>query len=192
MGEGHLGSVLDGISEARARLREVKVNVVVQKGRNDDELTEFLDWSRTRGVEVRFIELMNTGSAVEYTRSAFISGKEIVARISRTDPVEPLPRRARSDPAALFRTKSGVVFGLIASDTEPFCGDCNRLRLTPDGRLRGCLYQNGGVALGAAMRAGADDGELKRLLSLGIGSKRSHHPSTSMERLPFSMSESGG
>jgi cyclic pyranopterin phosphate synthase len=141
---------------------------------------------------VRFIELMNTGSAVDYTRSVFISGREVVQTIARTHGAEALPRRDPADPAALYRTGDGVVFGMIASDTEPFCGACNRLRLTPDGRLRGCLYQGGGVALGAAMRSGADDAALWALLSLGIREKRSHHPSTSLERKPFSMSEAGG
>ncbi len=192
MGEADVAVVLEGILETRARLREVKLNVVVQRGRNDDELTDFLDWSQRHGIQVRFIELMNTGSARAYVQEAFFSGREIVARISEQETVEPVPRASPSDSAALYRTGRGILFGVIASDTEPFCAACNRLRLTPDGKLRGCLYQSGGVALGAALRAGADDAALERMLTLGLRNKRSHHPSVGLDRVPFSMSESGG
>ncbi|MGA9522315.1 MAG: radical SAM protein [Myxococcaceae bacterium] len=192
MGDGDVGAVLEGLLEARTRLREVKLNVVVQRGGNDDELTDFLDWSLRHGIQVRFIELMNTGSARDYVQVSFFSGRDIVARIAERESVEPLPRASLADPAALYRTRRGIVFGVIASDTEPFCASCNRLRLTPDGKLRGCLYQSGGVALGSALRAGAEDAELERMLALGIRNKRSHHPSVAAERVPFSMSESGG
>ncbi len=192
MGDADLHAVLEGVLAARHRLKQVKLNVVVQRGRNDDELTDFLDWSARHEVQVRFIELMNTGSARDYVQSAFFTGREIVERIAEREPVEPIPRAGPTDPAALYRTGRGIVFGVIASDTEPFCASCNRLRLTPDGKLRGCLYQSGGVALGDALRAGAEEGELEQLIRLGIQGKRSHHPSVAADRRPFSMSESGG
>lgn len=192
MGNADVGQILASVLAARERLSEVKLNAVVQRGRNDDEIYDFLEWSRQTGVQVRFIELMNTGSAVDYTRSAFFSGREILARVREHEPVAPVPRKAPSDPAALFQTASGLVFGVIASDTEPFCATCDRLRLTPEGRLRGCLYQPGGVELGAALRGGASDSLVSLLMANALQRKRSHHPALAEERTAFSMSEAGG
>lgn len=192
MGDGDVAEVLAAIREAKSSLRDVKLNMVVQRDQNDDEVAAFLEWSRESRIQVRFIELMNTGSAVLYTRKHFFSGEEIVSRASALGPVERLPRKDPSDPAALFRAANGVVFGLIASDTQPFCDACNRLRLTPSGKLRGCLYQNGGIELGKALREGATDEALSELIGLGIRNKRSYHPSVLVERAPFSMSETGG
>lgn len=192
MGDGVVGEVLDGVLAARERLRAVKLNVVVQRGRNDDELLDFLAWSRRTGVEVRFIELMNTGSAVDYTRQVFVSGREILALVARGGPVRVLGRRNAADPAALYESSDGVVFGLIASDTQPFCESCDRLRLTADGRLRGCLYEETGVPLGAALTAGARDDDLRALMQLGLTRKRSHHPLQVARTHRFSMADLGG
>jgi cyclic pyranopterin phosphate synthase len=117
----------------------------------------------------------------------FMPGREVIARLG----ARPVPRRHASDPAALF-VKDDVVFGLIASDTEPFCGACDRLRLTADGRLRGCLYESGGVPLGAAIRDGVDVMTLRRLVEDKVAAKRSFHPLTLSERVPFSMADIGG
>lgn len=187
MGDGDVHAVLDALLAAKARFDEAKLNVVVQRGANDDELADFLAFSRTHGVEVRFIELMNTGSAPDYTRRVFLPGAEIVRRLD----ARPLPRRRPSDPAALYEA-DGVVFGVIASDTEPFCSTCDRLRLTADGRLRGCLYQPGGIPLGAALKAGADDAQLAALIDVGLDDKRSWHPTAAPARPAFSMADVGG
>ena len=85
-----------------------------------------------------------------------------------------------------------MVFGVIASDTEPFCADCDRLRLSADGRVRGCLYQPGGLPLGAALRAGTDDNGVLALLDSALDDKRSHHPLATQARVPFSMADVGG
>jgi cyclic pyranopterin phosphate synthase len=189
MGEGDVGEVLATVLDARSVLEEVKLNVVVQKGKNDDELGAFLDWSARHRVQVRFIELMNTGSAVAYTQQTFFSGRRILERVG---PVTRLPRRAPSDPAALYRTAAGVTFGVIASDTEPFCAACNRLRLTSGGLLRGCLYQSGGIPLGAAVKCGASQAQLRFMIGAALAAKRSHHPVAAVERVPFSMADAGG
>lgn len=188
MGAGSPGAVLEACRAARRVLAEVKLNVVVQRGKNDDELGDFLELSARTGFEVRFIELMNTGSADAYTREVFLSGRDVVARLEGA----PLPRRHESDPAALYRSPHGVVFGVIASDTEPFCGACDRLRLTADGRLRGCLYQSGGLPLGTALRSGASDETLAALIDAALDDKRSWHPLAAPERTPFSMADVGG
>lgn len=197
MGDGADVDAVFAAADAAAALGlAVKWNVVVQKGRNDDEIAAILDESAARGLEVRFIELMNTGSARGYVAESFFAGKDVVDVVGRLRGVRPLPRRHPSDPAALFQTKDAggndVVFGVIASDTEPFCADCDRLRLSADGRLRGCLYQPGGLSLGNALRAGADDAALAALVDAGLDDKRSHHPLSQVERRPFSMADVGG
>lgn len=193
MGPGRPAEVLDKLVAASRVLEEVKLNVVVQRGLNDDELLDFLALSRELSVEVRFIELMDTGSAPEHVRRTFLSGREIIERVRVGRPVSAIPRRRPSDPAALYRCDDdGTVFGLIASDTQPFCGSCDRLRLTADGRLRGCLYEPGGLPLGRALKDGADDEQLLALLDRGLDDKRSWHPTEASERPAFSMADVGG
>ncbi len=193
MGPGDLGAVLAALGDARGTFDEVKLNTVVQRGVNDDEVLDFLDLSARLGVQVRFIELMNTGSADGYVHDVFKAGAEIVRDVSRQRRVEPIGRAEMSDPATLFRVvDTGVVFGLIASDTQPFCAACDRLRLTADGRLRGCLYQAGGVPLGSLLRSGADDAQLAALIDVGLDDKRSYHPLSAPGRVPFSMADVGG
>lgn len=188
MGEADLAEVLSAVRLAREALDLVKVNVVVQRGRNDDEIPDFLDWSRREGIEVRFIELMDTGSAPAFTRAAFFSGAEILARARAARGASPVPRLHPSDPAALHATDDGLVFGVIASDTEPFCGACTRVRLSAEGRLRGCLYEPGGADLRGALR----EGRLEEVLGRVLSGKRSHHPSLPAPRSPFSMAQTGG
>lgn len=193
MGEGaDVDAVFAAADDAAEKGFVLKWNVVVQKGRNDDEIGAVLDESRRRGLEVRFIELMNTGSARGYVAESFFKGADIVDVVRQTRGVRALPRRHPSDPAALYEDGAGVVFGVIASDTEPFCADCDRLRLSADGRLRGCLYQPGGLSLGNALRAGADDAALAALVDAGLDDKRSHHPLSQQTRAPFSMADVGG
>lgn len=188
MGLGSPEQVLEGVAVARRTFDEVKLNVVVQRGRNDDEIEDFLALSARTGVEVRFIEIMSTGSADAFARDAFVSGREVVERAGGG----PLPRRDEADPAALFTSAGGVRFGVIASDSEPFCAACDRLRLTADGRLRGCLYEGGGAPLGGALRRGAAAGEIAALIETAVAGKRSFHPLTDAERVPFSMADVGG
>jgi cyclic pyranopterin phosphate synthase len=189
MGNGaRVDVALAAIETARACGLLVKLNMVVQRGRNDDELRDVVDVGQRLGAEVRFIEQMNTGSASAYVASTFISGAAIVQQLRAT----PRGRRHDSDPAALFVDDAGRTFGVIASDTEPFCNACDRLRLTADGRVRGCLYEAGGVPLGAALRDGADDDTLGALVEKALDGKRSHHPSLAEARVPFSMADIGG
>lgn len=185
---------------ARAAGLRVKWNCVVQRGVNDDELGPMIDAALEDAVELRFIEQMNTGSAAGYVRETFLSGADIVAAMERTGaPVVAVPRRHASDPAALWRThrrrngvEQDVVFGVIASDTEPFCDACDRLRLSAEGRVRGCLYEPGGLPLGTALRGGANDAALGALLDAAIAGKRSHHPLAPGNRQAFSMADVGG
>ncbi len=191
MGPGDVAAVLDGALAARGALAEVKLNAVVQRGKNDDEILDFVDYSARHGIEVRFIELMNTGSAVDYTREVFFSGREIVDVVRRAYGATPAPRRHASDPAALYTTDHGVTFGVIASDTEPFCAACDRLRLTADGDLRGCLYQGSGEPLRELVASGNDE-ELRAAVRRAVLGKRSFHPTVAPRRLLFSMARTGG
>lgn len=191
MGDADVGEVLAAVTAARDVLSEVKLNVVVQRGKNDDELLDFLDLSMRLGVEVRFIELMNTGSAIDYTKAVFVSGREIVDAIARARGARPLPRKSAADPAAPYATDDGLVFGVIASDTEPFCGACNRLRLTADGELRGCLYQSSGESLRPALAA-RDERALGEAIARAVAGKTILHPSIAPRRRLFSMARTGG
>jgi cyclic pyranopterin phosphate synthase len=193
---GDVDVVFDAVAAAKDAGLAVKWNVVVQRGRNDDELGAILNEAQQRKLEVRFIELMNTGSARGYVAEVFIAGRDIVDVVAGARRgVRALPRRHPSDPAALYEDGHGTVFGVIASDTEPFCADCDRLRLSADGRLRGCLYQPGGLALGATLRRSVDDEGLHAVaavLDAALDDKRSHHPLSPLARAPFSMADVGG
>jgi cyclic pyranopterin phosphate synthase len=186
-------ALLRTMERARVYFPSLKINCVVQRGENDDELRDFLDMSRDTGIEVRFIEQMNTGSAEGYVQRTFVSGGEILARIEENSAASLRPRRHEGDPATLHHdARADVVFGIIASDTQPFCDACDRLRLTADGRLRGCLYESGGIPLGDVLAADAAARQVEALIDVALADKRSHHPLVAPDRAPFSMADVGG
>ncbi|MBL8912129.1 MAG: radical SAM protein [Archangium sp.] len=191
MGGGDLFAALEAALEAKAALSCVKLNVVVQRGLNEDELGDFLGWSARTGIEVRFIELMNTGSARDFTRAHFFSREEMLSMLAVHGAVDTLPRRHPGDPATLHAV-AGVTFGIISSDSTPFCGACDRLRLSPGGELRGCMYERAGAPLGPLLRAHAPLADLRRLLTFACSQKRSYHPSREGDPAPFSMAQRGG
>jgi cyclic pyranopterin phosphate synthase len=192
MGNGDLSCILAALPAMKAALDELKINVVLQKGVNDDELPHFIAYSQRTGIEVRFIEQMNTGSAPEHVKSTFLPGRDAIDIIKKHYAVRHLGRRHFSDPADLYAIDQ-TAFGLIASDTQPFCSACNRLRLDAQGGLRGCLYQGDGIGLGAMMRAGASDLELREAVMGAVANKRSYHPIVGLaSQRPFSMAEIGG
>jgi len=198
MAGGSAATALRGAVAAKSAGLEVKLNVVAQRegsggAGNHLELDNFLRWSADTSIEVRFIELMDTGSAPDHVRERFLSGEEIVEGIEAMRPLTRVGRRVARDPASLYRCRDdGTVFGIIASDTQPFCDDCDRLRLDAQGRLRGCLYEPPGVALGESLRDGADDAEVGALLDAAIDDKRSFHPLVAISRPAFSMADIGG
>jgi cyclic pyranopterin phosphate synthase len=193
MGKGSLEHALAALDAAKARDWVTKINVVVQRGLNDDELWNFLELSRSREVEVRFIEMMNTGSAQGFVKKRFISGQEIVDLIGEREDVKKVARRHPSDPASLFEAGTeGTAFGLIASDTQPFCDACNRLRITAKGELRGCLYAPSGHSLLDAIHERSDIEAEKTRMRAAIAGKKSHHPDVDEERAHFSMAGVGG
>jgi cyclic pyranopterin phosphate synthase len=138
----------------------------VIRGYNDDELAELIEFGRRESAELRFIEYMDVGGATRWSAADVVTRQEMLARIETTyGPIEPLMDRERpSAPAERFRLADGTVFGIIASTTAPFCGDCDRARLTADGQLLLCLYAETGLDLRAPLRARTTDEELSRLI----------------------------
>jgi len=155
-----------------ARFTAVKVNTVVMRGENDDEIVPMLEFGRRAGAEVRFIEYMDVGGATRWQNDKVVARSEILDRVeSHYGPLRPLPGRG-SAPAETFELPDGMRFGVIASTTEPFCGSCDRARLTADGNFFLCLYARRGVDLRAVVRAGATVQELATLIGSSWAQRR--------------------
>ncbi|MGE0710759.1 MAG: GTP 3',8-cyclase MoaA [Planctomycetota bacterium] len=164
-GRARLGDTLAGIEAARAAGFPLKLNAVVMRGRNDDEVLELLAYAEGIGAELRLIEYMDVGGATRWSEDLVVPQRELLERIAAArGALEPVGARGTA-PAERFRLASGAVFGVIASTTQPFCGDCDRARLTADGRLFTCLYAREGTDLRAPLRAGKSDAELAALLA---------------------------
>ena len=160
---GRLDDVMAGLDALReAGFRGTKLNTVVVRGFNDDELVQLLDFARERELEVRFIEYMDVGGATRWLPDDVVSRAEILATLSaRFGRVEPLVEAgAARAPAERFALPDGTAFGVIASTTAPFCRTCGRSRLTADGMWLLCLYADAGTDLKAYLRQGASDAEI--------------------------------
>jgi cyclic pyranopterin phosphate synthase len=157
--------VLAGIEAAsRAGFDSVKIDAVVMRGVNDDELGALLEYGRAASAEVRFIEYMDVGGATRWSREKVVSRAEMLGTLARRfGPIEPLPEKS-SAPAERFRLADGTVFGIIASTTAPFCRSCDRSRLTADGVWYLCLYASQGTDLRKALRSGTSREDLKQLI----------------------------
>jgi cyclic pyranopterin phosphate synthase len=157
--------VLDGIfAVPRAGFAGTKLDAVVMRGVNDDELADLIEFGRTVPAEVRFIEYMDVGGATRWSRERVMSRAEMLEQLSRRyGRIEPVVEDS-SAPADRYTLADGTVFGIISSTTQPFCGSCDRSRLTADGMWYRCLYAVKGTDLRAPMRAGASMDELRRLV----------------------------
>ena len=157
--------VLAGIdAAARAGFGSLKIDTVLIRGTNDDEVTDLLEFGKSVGAEVRFIEYMDVGGATRWTPDAVFSQDDILAAVAaRYGRVSPLGGRG-SAPADRFALPDGTTFGIIASTTRPFCASCDRSRLTADGVWLMCLYANAGTDLRRPLRAGATADELRELI----------------------------
>jgi GTP 3',8-cyclase len=160
-----LAKVLDGIdAAASAGFASLKLDTVVIRGINDDELVPLLEYARSMGAELRFIEYMDVGGATRWTTDAVVSRREILGRIeAQYGPVLTLNEQS-SAPADRFLLPDGATFGIISSTTEPFCASCDRSRLTADGVWLLCLYAATGTDLRRPLRAGASREDLQRLI----------------------------
>ena len=176
-GGGVLWRTLEGIAAAlTAGLAPVKCNVPVLRGINDGEVVRLAEWGAAIGVEVRFIELMPIGPAAARHADWFVPAEEILARLRASMTLNALPRR-RGGSCREFRVGSGGTVGIIAPCSEPFCGDCRRLRLTATGDLVGCLARNSRASVRPLLRAPGpldEDAILARVHDV-MGRKRAGH-----------------
>jgi len=158
--------VLEGIAAlARAGFTDTKIDTVVMRGVNDDELADLIEYGRGAPAEVRFIEYMDVGGATRWSMDKVVSRDEILERLRRRyGVIEPVVETSTA-PADRYRLPDGTVFGIIASTTAPFCADCDRSRLTADGLWYLCLYAQKGIDLRGPLRGGAHVEELKALIT---------------------------
>ena len=157
--------VLEGIAAVRASgFEKLKLNAVVIRGFNDDELADLIEFGRRHDAEVRFIEYMDVGGATRWSREQVVSQQEMLDTLTRRyGAIEPIAGHGAA-PAERFRLPDGTTFGIIASVTAPFCRTCDRSRVTADGTWFLCLYAGQGVDLRAPLRGGAGDEELAGLI----------------------------
>ncbi len=145
---GHqLNKILTTIQTAKERGFQIKINTVMMRGLNDQELFDFVDYSRQLKIEVRFLELMRIGYACESQEDRFISAQELIDRMVPRFVLKPVAQ-AQDSTSFNFTTDCGAQVGFIASESQPFCGHCSRWRLSADGVLRACLLKTDGIALG--------------------------------------------
>ena len=156
-----LAQVLEGIrAGAEAGFDELKINTVVMRGFNDDEIVSLIEFGREVGAQVRFIEYMDVGGATQWSLGRVFTQADILARLEAYyGKVEAVGEQA-SAPAQRFRLPDGTCFGVIASVSQPFCRACDRSRLTADGLWYLCLYAQGGIDLRRALRRGVSSEEL--------------------------------
>jgi GTP 3',8-cyclase len=160
-----LQSVVAGIDAAiAAGFPPPKLDTVLIRGFNDDELVALLEFARGLGAEIRFIEYMDVGGATHWSMDQVVPRHEILATVeARYGPVTPIPEPS-SAPAVRYQLPDGTVFGIIASTTDPFCRTCDRSRVTADGVWLLCLYALNGTDLRGPLRAGASRDDLRELI----------------------------
>ncbi len=169
--------VVAGLEAAQAAgLGPVKINAVLLRGVNDDQAAELLQWSIDRGYDLRFIEQMPLDAQHGWSREGMVTADEIFERLGRDFTLTPAIEPRGSSPAELFLVDGGPgTVGVIASVTRPFCGDCDRVRLTADGQVRNCLFAREESDLRAALRSGASDDELAQRWVAAMATKLPGH-----------------
>ncbi len=193
-----LPRVRRGIEAAANVFGSVKLDTVVIRGVNDDELVDLIEYGKTVNAEVRFIEYMDVGGATNWSWTDVVSRKDMLDRLAQHyGGVEAIVEDS-SAPADRYRLPDGTVFGIISSTTEPFCASCDRSRLTADGMWYLCLYATRGVDLRAALRGGASIDELKAIIvsgwtgrtdrgaesRLALGERRAFVPLSTLKKNP--------
>ena len=187
--------VLDGIEAAKeAGFSPVKINAVVERGVNDDEVVALAAYGRDNDVEVRFIEFMPLDATGPWVSDKVVGQDEIVAAINAVFPLEVVPARGAA-PASLWRYLDGRgTVGVIPTVTKPFCDDCDRVRLTADGQFRTCLFATTEFDLLKMIRAGASDDDLATEIQRAVGTKWAGHQigQVTFVRPTRTMSQIGG
>jgi GTP 3',8-cyclase len=160
-----LERVLAGIDAAAPLFPGLKIDTVVMRGVNDDELVALMEFARARGAELRFIEYMDVGGATNWSWNQVVSRAQMLESLSEHyGAIAPVDEQS-SAPADRFRLPDGTIFGIISSTTEPFCRSCDRSRLTADGLWFLCLYAARGIDLRSPLRHGATNDEIAALIA---------------------------
>jgi cyclic pyranopterin phosphate synthase len=164
---GDLNKVLEGAFAAKKHgLDPIKLNAVIERGVNDDDIIPLVEFSRDHGFAIRFIEYMDVGNSNNWTSDKLVAKKEIVDKISARFPLKEVGRDQGSAPSVDYEFIDGRGdLGVIASVTEPFCSSCTRMRLTADGKVVTCLFSHAGHDVKALLRGGAPDDEISAYLS---------------------------
>ena len=173
-----LDKVLAGIAAAKETgLEPIKINAVIVRGHNEDEVADFAAFARDYDVKMRFIEFMPLDSGHEWSREDVVSGKEIRERISERFPLVRVEVARGSDTSSRYRFADGAPgeIGIIAPVTEPFCGACSRIRLTADGQIRTCLFSTVEHSLRDVVRSGATRAEIIEYIHSVILKKEPRH-----------------
>jgi len=173
-----LDKVLAGIAAAKqAQLEPIKINAVIVRGHNEDEVADFAAFAREHDVKMRFIEFMPLDSGHEWSRKDVVSGKEIRERINERFPLVRLDIKRGSETSSRYRFADGAPgeIGIIAPVTEPFCGACSRIRLTADGQIRTCLFSTVEYSLRDVVRSGASREEIVEYIESVVLKKEPRH-----------------
>jgi cyclic pyranopterin phosphate synthase len=189
-----LPAVLDGIAAAKAAgFDPVKVNCVLIRGVNDDEVVDFAAFGREHGVSIRFIEFMPLDAQDQWQAGSVVPSQEVLDTIARRFPIEPVAHGP--EPASRFRYADGAgEIGVIASVTQPFCASCDRVRITADGQFRTCLFALDETDLRAVLRGGGSDDDVEAAIRTAVAGKWAGHQigNVTFVRPPRSMSQIGG
>ncbi len=174
---GSFESVMQGVDAAvEAGLGPVKVNVVLVRGFNEGEILGFAELARTKNVIVRFIEFMPLDADHAWDRSLVVTAREIFETIHPVYPLDEVPRREASETALRYRFRDGKgEIGMVAPVSIPFCGQCSRIRLTADGKLRTCLFSLEEYDVAGLLRSGADDSTMEEYIRRAVDKKERGH-----------------
>jgi len=167
-----LSRVLEGIAVSAPIFPGFKIDTVVIRGTNDDELVDLIEFGRGHGAEIRFIEYMDVGGATHWSTERVVARAEILAALEQHYGPVSAVQESSSAPADRYRLPDGTVFGIISSTTEPFCQDCDRSRLTADGAWYMCLYAAAGIDLRSALRRGDTPDTLAALIQSAWEARR--------------------
>ena len=173
-----LERVLEGIAAAKAAVLDpIKINAVIVRGHNEDEVADFAAFAREHDVKMRFIEFMPLDSGHDWSRADVVSGREIRARIEERFPLEPIRIARGSDTSSRYRFADGAPgeIGIIAPVTEAFCGACSRIRLTSDGQIRTCLFSTVEYSLRDVVRDNASRREIIEFIESVVEKKEPRH-----------------
>ena len=185
---GDLNKVLEGIFAAKKTgLAPIKLNAVVERGVNDDDILPLVEFSREHGLGMRFIEYMDVGNSNNWTSAKLVSKKEIIEKIHVRYPLREIGRDKGSAPSVDYEFVDGEGdIGVIASVTEPFCSSCTRIRVTADGKLVTCLFSQLGHDVKARLRSGATDAEITEFISSLWRSRTDRYSAERLEALKSS------